>query len=277
MSPRSVLPQSVYRRTDAPLPEGLRLKALEWALYFAVTGRHGAAELGRQMRAEASESDEALTRLMTLGLIEEQELDASEYVHALAAAGSREERTLREFLMAAAQPAADPVEAKEGSEARRAQQETVADSATTRQAVQTLPGVSPRPGPREVADITLHVPGATPRPRRTAPPAFGFKPLPSPNDDNKESLPMSVPRRLSLRALMNLIESQADSREAGQLDIYRVFVRIDTTLLKRNGIVTLRFTEDRLVSDPELEQALVLSLKKTLGLNCPENVWVEVA
>jgi len=277
MNSRVVFPQSVYRRTDEPLPEGLRLKALEWALYFAVTGRHTAAELGRQMRAEAAERDEALTRLMTLGLIEEQELDASEYVRALAAAGSREERTLREFLMAAAQPAAAPVETNEGSEAHPSPRQAGHGSATTRQAVPALPAVSRRPGPREVADITLHVPGGAHRPRRTSPPAFGFKPLPSPNDDRKETLPMSASRRLSLRALMNLIESQADSQEAGQLDIYRVFVRVDTTLLRRNGIVTLRFTEDRLVSDPELEQALVMSLKKTLGLNCPESVWVDVA
>lgn len=85
---------------------------------------------------------------------------------------------------------------------------------------------------------------------------------------------MSGSRKLSLRALMNLIESQAGSREAGQLDIYRVFVRVDTSLLKRSGIETLRFTEDRLVSDPELQQAIVRSVKKTLGVDCPESLWV---
>lgn len=88
---------------------------------------------------------------------------------------------------------------------------------------------------------------------------------------------MSRPRRLSLRALMNLIEKQAGSREAGQLDIYRVFVRVDTVLLRRSGIETLRFTEDHLISDPELEQAIIRSVKKTLGLDCPETIWVEVA
>ena len=88
---------------------------------------------------------------------------------------------------------------------------------------------------------------------------------------------MSGPRNLSLRALMNLIERHAGGREAGQLDIYRVFVRVDTGLLKRNGIETLKFTEDRLVSDPELQQAIVRSVKKTLGFDCPETVWIEVA
>ncbi|HEX2836330.1 MAG TPA: hypothetical protein VHW00_25220 [Thermoanaerobaculia bacterium] len=107
---------------------------------------------------------------------------------------------------------------------------------------------------------------------RIAPP-LGFTPLPSPND-HEESRLMSASRKLSLRALMNLIETQAGSREAGQLDIYRVFVRVDTSLLKRSGIETLRFTEDRLVSDPELEQAIVRSVKKTLGVDCPDSLWV---
>lgn len=78
-------------------------------------------------------------------------------------------------------------------------------------------------------------------------------------------------RKLSLRALMDVIECQAGSREAGQLDI---FIKVDTSLLKRSGIETLRFTEDRLISDPELEEAIVRSMKRTLGLDCPDDVWV---
>ena len=88
---------------------------------------------------------------------------------------------------------------------------------------------------------------------------------------------MPKSHKLSLRALMNLIASKAGSREAGQLDIYRVFVRVDTALLKRNGIETLSFTDDHFVADAELEKAIVNSVKKTLGLVCPESVWVEVA
>jgi hypothetical protein len=245
-----VLPQSVYRRNKDPreLPATLKLRALEWAFYFAVTGTHTAAELARQMRAESGERDKAFSRLICLGLVAEQELDASEYLRALAASGDREERALHDFLLGAAQTASVPVDPA---------------------ASETLQ--VPRPRLLEVPERT------TTRPGRTPLPAFGFKPLPSPDDDRKENLLMSASRRLSLRALMNLIERQASSTEAGQLDVYRVFVRVDTVLLKRNGIETLRFTEDRLVSDPELEQALVGSLKKTLGLDCPESVWVEVA
>src|SRR5262249_6614877 len=113
-------------------------------------------------------------------------------------------------------------------------------------------------------------PKAVSRVSRVPQPAFGFKPPPSPAADRKEIAPMPRSRRLSLRALMTVIERHSGGREAGQLDIYRVFVRVDTALLKRNGIETLKFTEDRLVSDPELEQAIVRSVKKTLGLDCPD-------
>ena len=74
-----------------------------------------------------------------------------------------------------------------------------------------------------------------------------------------------------------LIETRAGSREAGQLDVYRVFVRVDTALLKRNGIEKLSFADEHLVADDELEQAIVKSVEKTLGIPCPKGAWVEVA
>lgn len=238
----SVLPQTVFRRATEPmgLDGGLRLRALEWALYFAVTGTETMAELAKRLRAERAECGEALLRLAQLGLIEERTLDANEYVHALAAAADRDEKSLREFLAGAMRP---------------------------------LPAPAPVPQP-EAANAP-----EPPRPklREVARPAFGFKPLPLPGQQKENGSMSSASRKLSLRALMNLIERQAGSREAAQLDIYRVFVRVDTLLLKRNGIETLRFAEDRLISDPELEQALVRSVKKTLGLDCPEDMWVEVA
>lgn len=235
MSARVIFPETVYRRSRDPqqLPSELKLIALEWALYFAVTGTHTAAELGRQLRVETADRDAALNRLIVLGLIEEQALSAAEYVRALAAAGDREEKTLREFLIGASQP----------------------------------PSRAEEPTTQPVTALRV--------PRPPAPP-LEFRRLPSP-DDRKENRPMSHSRKLSLRALMNLIETQAGSREAGQIDIYRVFVRVDTSLLKRSGIETLRFTEDRFVSDPELEQAIVRSVKRTLGLECPETLWVDVA
>jgi hypothetical protein len=61
---------------------------------------------------------------------------------------------------------------------------------------------------------------------------------------------------------------------AGQLAVYRVFMRVDTKLLKRNGITSLRFQEDRIVSDAELEEAVLGSTRKALGVGCPDDVFV---
>lgn len=250
MNARLILPEAVCRRFKEPdqLPVDLRLIAREWALYFAVDGTHTAAELGRRMRVEPDDRDEALARLLRLGLIEERPLSASEYTSALAASGDREEKTLHEFLLGA-------------SGGRPAQ-----------------PAAEARPHLREVPAAAGNDAPPSPAVRAMRPlPPLAFRPLPPPILHGKEKQPMTVSRKLSLRALMNLIETRAGSSEAGQLDIYRVFIRVDTLLLKRSGIETLRFTEDRLVSDPELEQAIVRSVKKTLDLDCPESVWVNVA
>lgn len=286
MSRKVVLPQAVYRRVTEPraLPDGLKLRSLEWALYFAVDGAHSAGELGKQLRAEPAARDEALSRLVSLALVEESEIGAADYIRALAAAGDGDEKTLREFLAGVAlrperegaavlpnepEPPAPVAEAPAPPIPLR----PAAVAPPPARTVASGPQPTPRPVP-PVAPSAMPASGSMTRP---AAPRFGFKPLPPPDDVIEENRTMPGSRRLSLRALMNLIETQAGSREAGQLDIYRVFVRVDTSLLKRNGIETLRFTEDRLVSDPELEQALLKSVKKTLGLSCPESVWVEVA
>ena len=81
-------------------------------------------------------------------------------------------------------------------------------------------------------------------------------------------------RRLSLQALMHFIINRAPDPTAGQLDIYRVFIRVDTQMLKRNGITTLRFSEDHLIDDPDLQQAIASSVRKTIGAPCPSEVFV---
>jgi hypothetical protein len=279
MTAKVVLPHAVFQRKTEPsgLPRNLRLRALEWALYFAVSGRHTAAELGRQMQTDSAETREALGRLVSLGFIEEKLLDATEYLRGLAATGDRSEKSLREFLVGVAQPGPTLVGA-----------EAVAGDGplSERSEVGRTKPPAPIPPPRIeetgparplVAEGAAEGRSVTLRPARPPVPVFGFQPLPSPGDESKESGPMPRSQKLSLRALMNLIASKAGSREAGQLDIYRVFVRVDTALLKRNGIETLSFTDDHLVADEELEKAIVNSVKKTLGLVCPESVWVEVA
>ncbi|MEL7059543.1 MAG: hypothetical protein AAGN46_05910 [Acidobacteriota bacterium] len=84
-------------------------------------------------------------------------------------------------------------------------------------------------------------------------------------------------RRLSLKALMRFILDRSPDRNAGQLDVYRVFIRVDTKLLKRNGIETLRFEEDRLVADSELQRAITSSVERTLGLQVPDSVYRDAA
>ena len=98
----------------------------------------------------------------------------------------------------------------------------------------------------------------------------GFEPLPLP----EEEIAMQIPPSLSLRAVMRFITDQSGDADAGQLDIYRAFVRVNPQLLRRNGITTLRFEEDRLLTDPDLQQALLASVEHVVGRSCPPEVFV---
>lgn len=108
----------------------------------------------------------------------------------------------------------------------------------------------------------------------------GFEPLPLPEETEEAiemimtDMPNSRPSALSLRAVMRFITAQANGSEAGQLDVYRAFVRVPPQLLQRNGITTLRFEDDRLVSDPDLQQAILTSVQHVLGRPCPPDVFV---
>jgi hypothetical protein len=100
-----------------------------------------------------------------------------------------------------------------------------------------------------------------------------FIPLPSPG--TLPAQPTRGGRKLNLKAVMNFIVNQVGGDvNAGQLAVYRVFMRVDTKLLKRNGITSLRFQEDRIVSDVELEEAILGSTRKALGVGCPDDVFV---
>jgi hypothetical protein len=81
-------------------------------------------------------------------------------------------------------------------------------------------------------------------------------------------------RRLSLKNVIDFIIHNAADLNAGQLDVYRVFIRVNTQLLKRNGIHSLRFTDDRVITDPELQDAILQSVDRTLGLSCPDDVFI---
>ena len=55
-----------------------------------------------------------------------------------------------------------------------------------------------------------------------------------------------------LRAAMYALDAAEASIEQAQLDVYRVYLRVDAQLLRAAGINTLKFEEDCLVDEPEL-------------------------
>jgi hypothetical protein len=105
-----------------------------------------------------------------------------------------------------------------------------------------------------------------------------FEPLPLPEEETAmetaEFPTVNAPSWLSLRAVMSFIARQAADPDSGQLDIYRAFVRVSPQLLQRNGITTLRFEEDRLLADPDLQQEILASVEQVVGRPCPPEVFV---
>lgn len=111
-----------------------------------------------------------------------------------------------------------------------------------------------------------------------APIAEPFEPLALPDEETLMQIPdlplPTAPPVLSLRAVMRFVSEQSADADAGQLDIYRAFVRVNPQLLRRNGITTLRFEEDRLLTDPDLQEALLASVEHVVGRSCPPEVFV---
>ena len=217
------------------LPADLRLRSLEWGVFFAVTGRHTVAQIGAHLGLEPAERDAAFARLLDLGLLTERPLTAGEYLQA-AATVNGEEVTLAGFLRAGlAGPALQPVT---------------------------------EPDPPSVSE-----------PFEPAVDVAPFEPLALPDEEILMQIPdlpvPAAPPALSLRAVMRFVADQSADADAGQLDIYRAFVRVSPQLLRRNGITTLRFEEDRLLTDPDLQQALLASVEHVIGRSCPPEVFVQ--
>jgi hypothetical protein len=49
---------------------------------------------------------------------------------------------------------------------------------------------------------------------------------------------------------------------------------VNPQLFRRNGITTLRFEEDRLLTDPDLQQEILASVEHVMGRSCPPEVFV---
>lgn len=99
-----------------------------------------------------------------------------------------------------------------------------------------------------------------------------FEPLALPEEEIVMESPEKPP--LSLRAVMRFISEQSRDADAGQLDVYRAFVRVSPQLLRRNGITTLRFEDDLLLTDPDLQQEILVSAQHVVGRPCPPEVFV---
>lgn len=103
------------------------------------------------------------------------------------------------------------------------------------------------------------------RPQEKKAPAFS--PL------QKPAQATTQPRTMSLQSVIQFILNQNSDPTAGHLATYQVFMGVDTQLLKRNGITSLRFQDDRLITDPELQTAISANIQKILKVQCPDEVF----
>jgi hypothetical protein len=232
----AIHPGAVYQlRVPADrLPAELRLRALEWAMLFALDGRHTVAQVAARLELSGPQAVSCLRGLLAAELVTERRLELGEYLEAVALSGDHEPRTFAQLLTTA------PLR----------------------------PGRAHAPGSTPAMPSTAADAAPVPRPARPrgAPPAF--RPL------IQEETPMRPENALSLQAVMRFIRGRAGDETAGQLAVYRAFLRVDPALLQRHGITTLRFEEDRVVRDPELVGRIVESVESTLGVRCPPDVFV---
>ena len=89
----------------------------------------------------------------------------------------------------------------------------------------------------------------------------------------KPSVATPTMRAMSLQSVIQFILNQNPDPTAGHLATYQVFMGISTQLLKRNGITSLRFQDDRFITDPELQTAIAENIQKVLKVPCPEEVY----
>ena len=295
---------TVYQLTQdlVSLPESLKLRNVEWGVLFAVTGEHTVAQISDHFGLEAGEQKNIFGRLLAEGLIAEREVSYGEYLRAASTVRDDKPQTLARFLRAGV--TFGPV-----SRMRRAAERTPSSG----QPVVSTSAESTKPA-ASGATAAAHAPGETELLQTRAIPTFSreqletFEPLqhPVPPPAAPQATPAATsasttqspqppahaaattggalygappqpperPRQLSLKRVMQFILDRAPDLNAGQLDIYRVFIRVNTKLLRRNGINTLRFEEDRLITDAELQAAITASVEKTLGLTCPQNVYL---
>ncbi len=280
MSTGAIRQSAVYEVSQSlgDLPESLRMRSLEWGVLFSVTGRHTVAQIGELLGLPKDARDAAFGRLLDRGLLRERELTYSEYLRAAATSDDSEPKNLQEFLRSGAAWRRETSE----STAVVAPASAPAEASASKTVEQNSLSLESEDDPDFDPTVTRAVP------TMSREEIMAFRPLSSPSPRGRKEAkpdteapstagpdtPAPQVKTLSLRALMSYIMDRAPDLSSGQLDIYRVFIRVDTDLLKRNGITTLRFKEDRRVQDPELQSAISASLKSTLGLAFPDEAYV---
>jgi hypothetical protein len=256
------------------IPDTLKLRNLEWGLLFAVTGEHTVAQIAQHFGLELAAIAELFGRLSEAQLVRERPVSYGEYLRAAATVPDDRPKNLAQFLRAGSafsQPSRvnpEPFPASRGALAP-----PVSTPAVFSPKPEAAKAPEPRPLELGLGSLEEFDPTMTRAVATFSPEALDFEPLaPLQIEDAPEAQGRS--RRLSLKAVMQFILERAPDLQSGQLDVYRVFIRISSKLLKRNGITTLRFHEDRLVEDLELQEAIKTSVEKTLGLACPSQVFV---
>jgi hypothetical protein len=227
-TPAPLSPASRVRllQSKSDLAAGAKLRAYDWAVFFALEDGRTLGETAARSGFELAALLAAAGRIEAAGLLEEPVVSLSDYLRAAGEVGDERPIGVAEFLRAALPP----------------------------------------------SDSEPSCPEETTRSAEPAP--SGFEPLVIDGDDGspwdlEEGLTMNEEsvgsEALSLRAILDFLMSRATDAESGQLDVYRTFLRIDSALLRRNGITTLDFDDDRWVSDPALIDAILESVTRTAG------------
>lgn len=177
----------------------IRLRPMEWGVYFACDGARALGEVGRRFDLSWEALEPIVMRLVNQGLLAEGEITLDQYL---------------------------------AHQARKLPPETPVPLQTL------LEGNPPTPAEPE--------PIVAPPPKRV----------------------------LLLGAVIDWIVSRAASQTEGQLAVYRTFLRIPPTLLKRNRIVSMTLVNNATrIEDDELSQAVESAVKETLRCPLPAQVW----
>ncbi len=231
------------------IPVDLELRNVEWGLLLAVDGKHTVAQLQHAFELSDEEMITALHALLATGLLDEVTVSLSSYLHAQSTVDHDQPKTFDKFLSGAA-IGLDEVPADLGQD----EDELAPPEVTT--------------DTDQQEDTEVYSSRLSASPASFSASASSFRPLSNPKQNLE---PMS--KRLSLRKVIQFILDRAVDENSGQLDVYRVFVPIDTTLLKRNGINSLHFDDDHIIEDEELCEALEGSIKNTLGVQFPNEAY----